>query len=179
MIAPSDHPTISWSPAVQAFLPHLLDRFQLDSGSIHGPSHWLRVLAIGRKLTAAVGISPRVVEYFALLHDLCRVNDGRDPDHGPRAARFAQDHQREWIDLADLEFQQLLHAITHHTRGQMHEDPVIQSCWDADRLDLGRVGIRPDTQWLGTKAAHDPAMIAWAWQQSRAAFQESAHPWVG
>jgi hypothetical protein len=33
-----------------------------------------------------------------------------------------------------------------------HPDVTIQTCWDADRLDLGRVGIRPDPARMGTEA---------------------------
>jgi uncharacterized protein len=36
--------------------------------------------------------------------------------------------------------------------GLMHQDATIQSCWDADRLDLGRVGIEPSKQYLSTYA---------------------------
>ena len=39
---------------------------------------------------------------------------------------------------------------------------TIQTCWDADRLDLGRVGITPDPSWLCTEAAKRPEVIAWA-----------------
>jgi hypothetical protein len=34
------------------------------------------------------------------------------------------------------------------------------ACWDADRLDLGRVGITPDPRRLGTKAGRN--LLAWA-----------------
>jgi uncharacterized protein len=41
------------------------------------------------------------------------------------------------------------------------------TCWDADRLDLGRIGIRPKGTKLCTSAARDPAVIEWAYQRSR------------
>jgi uncharacterized protein len=39
---------------------------------------------------------------------------------------------------------------------------TIQTCWDADRLDLGRVGITPHPSRLCTEAARRPEMIRWA-----------------
>ena len=39
----------------------------------------------------------------------------------------------------------------------------VQTCWDADRLDLGRVGIYPDAQFLCTNTAKYPAFIHRAW----------------
>ncbi len=41
-------------------------------------------------------------------------------------------------------------------------DITVQTCWDADRLDLGRVGITPNPRWLCTACAKDPATILWA-----------------
>ena len=38
----------------------------------------------------------------------------------------------------------------------------MQTCWDADRLDLGRVGIVPNPRYLCTPAAKSPAVIDWA-----------------
>jgi uncharacterized protein len=43
---------------------------------------------------------------------------------------------------------------------------TIQACWDADRLDLGRVGTTPDPARLWTAAARDPEMFRWAGQRS-------------
>jgi uncharacterized protein len=42
----------------------------------------------------------------------------------------------------------------------------VQTCWDADRLDLGRVGKRPDPRRLCTPAARDRDVIEWAYRRS-------------
>ncbi len=34
-------------------------------------------------------------------------------------------------------------------------------CWDADRLDLGRVGITPRRKKLCTEGAKDPDLFTW------------------
>jgi hypothetical protein len=45
---------------------------------------------------------------------------------------------------------------------QLITDITAQTCWDADRLDLGRVGTTPKAEYLCTNAARDPDMIEWA-----------------
>ena len=37
--------------------------------------------------------------------------------------------------------------------GDVSTDATIQTCWDADRLDLGRVGIFPSAKYLSQEAA--------------------------
>jgi uncharacterized protein len=55
-----------------------------------------------------------------------------------------------------------------HTHEQTHPDVTVQTCWDADRLALGRVGITPHPSRLGTEAARRPGTIRWA--DDRASF---------
>lgn len=57
-------------------------------------------------------------------------------------------------------------ACRDHNQGLIVPDVTIRTCWDADRLDLGRVGMRPDPRLLGTEAARDPEMIGWAYGRS-------------
>src|SRR5687768_12075899 len=45
-----------------------------------------------------------------------------------------------------------LRSCTLHTNGLMPSEPALQACWDADRLDLGRVGITPLRERLGSDA---------------------------
>ena len=45
--------------------------------------------------------------------------------------------------------------LCHHSDGRVDADVTVQTCWDADRLDLGRVGKRPDPRLLCTPAARD------------------------
>jgi uncharacterized protein len=52
------------------------------------------------------------------------------------------------IDPARLET--LTFAIRHHTDGKTSDDPTVGTCWDADRLDLGRVGIIPSPTFMST-----------------------------
>ena len=58
-------------------------------------------------------------------------------------------------------------ACTDHTKGQTAADITIQTCWDADGLDLARVGIVSESARLCTIAARDPDLIRWASACSR------------
>jgi uncharacterized protein len=46
----------------------------------------------------------------------------------------------------------------------VHTCATIQSCWDGDRLDLGRVGIKPHKDYLSEEGAR---LIARAYKMSR------------
>ena len=150
--------------------PELLDAlrrgFALDWRGIHGVRHWGRVRANGLQLAAAMGANPRVVELFAVLHDSCRRNDGYDPAHGRRAAARLPEMQGRYFDLDARELALLHDACAGHSDGGIDADVTVQVCWDADRLDLGRVGIRPSPERLCTPAARDPAVIARAYRRS-------------
>ena len=68
--------------------------------------------------------------------------------------------------LSREERETLAYACTHHSQGLLEADLTVQVCWDADRLDLGRVGHVPDPERLCTPAARDPKLIAWAYKRS-------------
>ena len=137
----------------------LRQEFRLEWQGLHGAPHWARVRSNGLYLARLTGANTSVVEYFAFLHDACRHTDGHDPEHGPRAVRFALGIRESHIDLGDLEFSLLLAAIEGHTSGRRHQDVTVSACWDADRLDLARVGIEPDPSRLCTAPARDPELI--------------------
>ncbi len=141
-------------------------QYSLNWHGIHGVAHWARVRHIGLKLAEKTGASLRVVELFAFLHDARRWDDGYDPGHGQRAADFARTLRGTAFQLSDEEFDLLTYACTHHTFGHTEGDITVMTCWDADRLDLGRVGIVPDPHKLCTPAARDSRMIHWAYERS-------------
>lgn len=66
------------------------------------------------------------------------------------------------FDLADHEFNLLYRACAGHTHERTHPDITVQTCWDSDRLDLGRVGIMPHPSRLCTEVAKRREMILWA-----------------
>ena len=143
------------------------DRFILPPRSIHGPRHWQRVRENGLRLARQTGADSVIVEVFSFLHDCCREDDGFDADHGPRAAQFARTLRDNTLNLSDGDFDLLYEAIHDHTHGHRHSHPTIGTCWDSDRLDIGRVGPKPHARYMSTKAAMDKQVIQWAWNRSR------------
>ena len=141
--------------------------YALDWNGIHGISHWRRVRENGVRLAAVTGATVAVVELFAFLHDSKRLNDGIDPLHGAHAADFARSLCGSAFLLAPEDLEILASACRDHTSGSTHADVTVRTCWDADRLDLGRIGTVPDPAFLCTEAAREPSVIAWAYERSR------------
>ena len=154
---------------LKPLLTFILDRYALPPEGIHGVAHWARVLENGQRLSVETGANVVVVSLFALLHDSQRLNEGGDPQHGPRAAKFAETIRGKLFDLPDQEFSLLHRACEGHTHERTHSDMTIQTCWDADRLDLGRVGVMPHPSRLCTDVAKRPEILKWA--DGRACFR--------
>lgn len=152
----------------ESFVRLLRLNFRLHWEGLHGVPHWSRVRDHGFSLAAETGADLRVVEYFAFLHDSCRHDDGHDSEHGPRAARFAMAIRANHIHLDNAAFDKLISALEGHTGGSNPGDATIATCWDADRLDIGRVGCAPNPKYLSTEAARRPEVIASALGRSRA-----------
>lgn len=122
----------------------------LSPYSVHGPDHWRRVERNALILSTRSGAIVPVVRLFALFHDSRRENDYHDPQHGARGADLAKSLRGQLYDLPDEHFELLRHACVWHTDADSHDNPTIATCWDADRLDLGRVGIVPDERYMST-----------------------------
>lgn len=143
-------------------LPDILEvkKFALngwDLGETHGLSHWERVERNGIILSMENGairenVNIKVVRYFAYLHDKCRLNDWTDLEHGVRTADMLPTI-RDMIlkDFTDEEVALLEKACRYHTTEQRTGIPTVDICFDADRLDLGRVGIVPNPKLMATE----------------------------
>ena len=132
-----------------------LIRYHGDELDVNGPSHWLRVWHNAQLLMPHTKANATVVELFCYLHDCCRIHDGHEPSHGLAATKFIEQHKEEFSFLSPKEFLLLLKACTEHTFLQCSNNPTIATCWDANRLDIGRHGICPKPQFLITQAAKD------------------------
>ncbi|GAK60355.1 hypothetical protein U27_00246 [Candidatus Vecturithrix granuli] len=141
----------------------LQQQYALPLHGIHGISHWARVYENGCRIAEKTRVNLKIVQLFALFHDSKRQNEGADPEHGIRGAKYAATfHQAALLDLSDQEFDLLYRACADHTDGLIEADITVQACWDADRLDLYRVGILPDPALLCTNAAKSPELREWA-----------------
>ena len=137
--------------------------------SIHGPGHWLRVLQNGRALAALTpGADTELIDLFAMLHDSERRDEDGDRGHGERAATSLWVLKIEGLLRVGSQRQKTLaDACAGHELGGVTVDLTIGCCWDADRLELARLGRRPVAHFLSTTAALDPGIQAGAWQRGR------------
>jgi uncharacterized protein len=150
-------------PDATRLVDAVLERSTGKDSSIHGETHWQRVAAAGLALLPETpGADPVLVFLFALFHDSMRLNDNYDPLHGPRGAALARELRGEAFDLEDAAMSLLAFACEEHTNGGIGPDPTVGVCWDADRLNLWRVGIIPDPRFLSTEAASSEERIGWA-----------------
>ena len=144
-------------------MPELVRRIRDHShslwslGATHGIEHWDRVYLNGQKLLTP-DVNPLVVSLFAYLHDSCRVDDGKDIDHGKRAS-VRIDNLRNIVlrEVHDEEIELLKEACSLHTITPKTGNPTIDACFDADRLDLWRIGIIPDPQKMATEKGKEIA----------------------
>ncbi|MBU0992963.1 MAG: hypothetical protein KJ737_10765 [Proteobacteria bacterium] len=151
----------------------ILLQYSLPIYGRHGVSHWARVMAGGLKLAEKTGADQTIVRLFALFHDSRRENEKMDHGHGARGAEFLESLRDDLIQISDRQFNLLHYACVYHTDGMTDADISVQTCWDADRLDLGRIGVRPDPKFLCTDAAKDEKMIDWSVARSKIRFSPS------
>jgi uncharacterized protein len=81
------------------------------------------------------------------------MDDAYDGEHGPRAVEFIDRciaEKRFELDAERLE--KLRMACRLHTTERQTGDITVDTCFDADRLDLGRVGIYPMEEKMATDA---------------------------
>lgn len=143
---------------------HVVSHAPLATSTLHGIQHWANVIRTAGMLGHRIsGINRRVTVLFGLIHDCCRWNDGRDPDHGLRAAAFARKLQGRFLVLEKDEMDRLATACAGHADGQVTDDLAIGACWDADRLNLVRLGIAPMERYmsLDTTVTMAPSIVSW------------------
>lgn len=132
----------------------------------HGEKHWRGVAQAGWYLAAA---DPRVdldaLFLFAVLHDSRRENEFDDPDHGSRAASRlwnpADPASDVWPGPTKSELATALH-IHNGAHPSEVANATVAACLDADRLNLWRVGKRPNPDLLCTVYGRRPEVIEWA-----------------
>jgi uncharacterized protein len=141
--------TINWPVLWDA----VQKQYQGNFYSIHGVDHWKRVERNGLHLANAACLAENeivVVRLFAVFHDSQRRGDGWEPEHGPLAAAYARSMRGTLFDLDDALMKKLAKACEDHDRGFVTPDPIVGCCWDADRLDLVRIGARLNPDLMST-----------------------------
>lgn len=122
----------------------------------HGLDHWWRVWKNSLFISGHDhDVDMEVVALFALFHDAMRLNEDEDPAHGMRGFRLWERCKQVSPDLERIfhhrQEELFFEAITEHSSGHLSTNPTIAVCWDADRLDLHRKGIWPDTRFMSTQ----------------------------
>lgn len=82
-----------------------------------------------------------------------RGTEGVFQEHGQLAAHYVGRIRKTYLkDLSDDQIKLLKQACRWHTLVRRRKEPTgtINICFDADRLDLWRVGIRPDPKKMAT-----------------------------
>lgn len=143
---------------------------RLEPYGYHGIPHWERVLVNGLMLKQMLPdhVSEDVLFLFALFHDSKRENEEYDILHGMRGADyFKRCHDEGLIPLhlipTDLEPMQIISTVvkacSYHTMNLFDGNSRVAACFDADRLDLERVGIYPDITKLNYQTAISKQLI--------------------
>lgn len=132
----------------------ITSQFRPRLNSIHGISHWRRVKTIGDRLSIYTKADITVIALFAFLHDSRRFSEGEDIGHGERASLYCSElYMQGKLNISEKQLSQLYNACKFHSdRHAKTDDVTIATCWDADRLDLVRLGITPDPMFLYTDA---------------------------
>lgn len=135
---------------------------RIFESEIHGLAHWQQVERNGLLLAKETEADIVVVRLFALFHDSKRANDGFDMEHDPRGAEFAKTcFEEHRLDITQEQFEKLYHACKFHTTEPRSGDATIDTCYDADRLDLGRVGITLNPSKMATSFGARIAQKSW------------------
>lgn len=148
----------------------ILEQYAQSPGGRHGLSHWARVLENGRLIAGHTDAKLEIIELFSIFHDSKRITETQDFNHGLRGADFAASLRGDFLQLSNNDFDLLYYACSHHTDGLTDGDITVQTCWDSDRLDLGRANIKPIPEKLCTDIAKDLKTIEWAHKRSCGCF---------
>ena len=142
---------------LEAVWDRVLKDTSVEHSSIHGPDHWARVERNGLYVAQKTGANQMIVQLFAVFHDCMRENDHIDPGHGRRGAEYAVQIKDELINIPSDDFDKFYYACEWHTDEITTDDVTIAACWDADRLDLGRVGFILDPLYMNSEPAQEIA----------------------
>src|SRR5258706_1017432 len=109
---------------------------------LHGLAHAARVMVWSTVLSGAGPLFEPAL-WAAACHDLCREDDGADPEHGARAARWVREELASHLEDEPEQLDRIARAV------QWHATPDTQVGWrdellwllkDADGLDRVRLG---------------------------------------
>ena len=113
---------------------------------VHGLEHLRRVALSAGVLAKQVGADVESCVVGGFLHDCARTGDESGTAHALHSAiqaRVILDKHYPHLDAYTILF-----AIQFHADGKTTGDPITACIWDADRLDLQRLGRTIDKNLL-------------------------------
>jgi hypothetical protein len=122
--------------------------YRHDPYGIHGLAHAARVLVwveqVGRAMAAAgEPVDMTVARWAAAVHDVGRLDDGRDSGHGERSAEWVRAHRDLLVPALDAgQVEQLAYVCTWHVPNDHlapRFTPELTCLKDADGLDRVRI----------------------------------------
>jgi uncharacterized protein len=150
-------------PDMSKLVEAVHERSPLNQSYIHGDQHWRAVAEVGlRLLPDNRKADATVVLLFALFHDAMRENEHADPEHGIRGGELARELHGRLYRLPEKRLDLLITACIQHTDAPFSDEPTLGVCFDADRLNLWRVGKVPEPKYLSTDAALEDELQHWS-----------------
>src|SRR3954454_7895661 len=147
-----------------------------DPTGIHGIGHTTRVLIWADRVAAGleantIAVDREVVRWAAILHDCRRDDDGADPAHGARAARWFDAHAADLAPaLTPAQVSKVCYCMQWHVppdRLSPRLTPELQALKDGDGLDRVRLGDF-DAAYLRTPYLHGwEAVARQLWKATR------------
>lgn len=139
----------------------------------HGEQHVHRVICLGLLLARSMGWAHIMPEVWAAayLHDLRRVRDGVDPEHGLRAAEAAAEFEAFFIRAGVRDLRSVIYAVEQHDepdsfnhfKPEKDSERILCVLKDADALDRVRFGNTAsglDTRFLRLPRSYNFVGIA-------------------
>lgn len=132
---------------------------------LHGVDHMARVFILQELICnkfedKGVAVNREVVRWAAATHDVGRIDDGVDIEHGRRSAQWIKNN------LSNQMSPEILHEVTYIVRWHVPPDckapkmtTELKALKDADALDRVRLGDL-DISYLRTDAALDLVSLA-------------------
>jgi len=117
---------------------------QYCKSALHGISHLRQVSLLAGKIASASGADVESAMVAGFLHDAGRTDDFGGNQHALDSAILARPLLIRLYPHIDADL--VCYAIARHADGMTTDDPLIGSLWDADRLELKRIGryVRED-----------------------------------
>ena len=118
-------------PSMAGFVLQPLD-------GMHGlNTHTSAVVLRGIDYALHIGRDPMPVVFACAFHDISRINDNWDTEHGRNAIPNAIKIMKKFPDLFDKDTRLSIYsAIMNHTTGAAAPDYISACLWDADRTRL-------------------------------------------